>query len=78
MKAALPEGVTVTVRTGEETDYLFVQNWNPEDVAVTVEEKLTDFESGERIGAGDSLKLSGYSVRILERPAGSGNTERFE
>ncbi len=78
MKAALPEGVTVTVRTGEETDYLFVQNWNPEDVAVTVEEKLTDFESGERIGAGDSLKLPGYSVRILERPAGSGNTEHFE
>lgn len=69
MKGVLPEGVTVTMRTKENVDYLFVQNWNASGVTVVLKEELVDFETRERVV--DEMKLQGYGVRILER-------QRFE
>lgn len=65
IKGVLSAGVTVTMRTKGNQEYLFVQNWNPADAAVTLEERLMDFETGEIVRG--ELRLSGYEVRILTR-----------
>lgn len=65
MKCVLPEGVTVMARTKGDIDYLFVQNWNSDEVTVLLQEELVDFESREKVT--DGMHMLGYEVRILER-----------
>ncbi|MCI9144194.1 MAG: beta-galactosidase [Lachnospiraceae bacterium] len=65
LKGVFPEGVTVTMRTKGDREYLFVQNWNPGDAVVIPEEELTDFETGEPVEG--QMWLAGYEVRILVR-----------
>lgn len=65
IKGRLSEGVTVTARTKGDREYLFVQNWNPEEAVVLLEERLADFETGEAVQ--DEIRLAGYEVRILVR-----------
>ena len=65
LAAELPEGVTASRRTGE-TDYIFVENFNPGPVTVALRQPYADAESGETLA--DALPLAGYEVRILTEP----------
>lgn len=62
LDAGLPKGVTASRRSGE-TDYIFVENFNPTSVKVTLRKTYTDAENGEMLSGG--LVLGGYEVRIL-------------
>ena len=64
MKAALPYGVTVTERKGGEGSLFFLQNFNPESTAVTLEKGYLDAETGETLSG--SVVLAPYECRILE------------
>lgn len=62
LDAELPEGVTASRRSGD-TDYIFVENFNPTSAKVDLHKTYTDAENGEILTGG--LVLGGYEVRIL-------------
>jgi beta-galactosidase len=63
----LSEGVSAHKRTDGETEYLFVENYNPTPREVTLLAPATDMESGEKCEG--TIKLDGYGVRIFKQPA---------
>lgn len=65
IQAELPAGVTATSRVKADTEYIFLQNWNPTPVSVPVHELLIDFETNQPVHA--AVVLEGYSVHILQR-----------
>ena len=68
LKAELPYGVTVTERKGGEGSLFFLQNFNPESTAVTLEKGYLDAETGETLSG--SVVLAPYECRILENEKG--------
>ena len=64
LKAVLPYGVTVTERKGGEGSLFFLQNFNPEPTAVTLEKAYLDAETGENLSG--PVTLAPYECRILE------------
>ena len=65
LDAELPAGVTVTQRETNDTEWLFLQNWNDKPATVVLRDRLADAET-ERPVQGE-LILEGYTVRILKR-----------
>lgn len=62
----LPEGVQLTVRTGEQASYLFVLNLSREEAVVELEAAYPSLLTGEVCGR--ELTLPPYGVEILELP----------
>lgn len=64
LKAALPYGVTVTERKGEDGSLFFLQNFNPVPVDVTLEQAYRDAETGETLSG--RVRMPEYACWILE------------
>ncbi|WP_308636505.1 beta-galactosidase [Paenibacillus silvisoli] len=63
--AALPEGVTATVRTDGERDYVFVMNFSGREHSIALDDQsYYDLESGENV---TELFMPMNSVRLLKR-----------
>ena len=62
LNTELPEGVTASKRSGD-TDYIFVENFNPAPVKITLPGTFRDAENGSTLSG--ELALGGYEVRIL-------------
>jgi beta-galactosidase len=61
---SLPEGVTTQMRSDGENRFIFVMNFNPVEIVVSLKDlSYIDVLTGEMV-TGD-LKLTGYGVRIL-------------
>ncbi|XEC94783.1 beta-galactosidase [Paenibacillus tarimensis] len=70
LAAELPAGVTASVRTDGEHDYVFVQNFCGAEAIVTLDgSDYTDVESGLPEASGSRLKLDVNGVRVLKRSA---------
>ena len=54
----------MTERKGGEGSLFFLQNFNPESTAVTLEKGYLDAETGETLSG--SVALAPYECRILE------------
>jgi len=63
----LPDGVSVQQRSDGETDFVFVMNFNDQDVVLTLESEYAEQLTGETVGP--ELLLEGYGVRVLVRPS---------
>ncbi|MDD6033264.1 MAG: beta-galactosidase [Oscillospiraceae bacterium] len=63
LDADLPDGVSAIRREGSVTA-VFLQNYLPEEVTVSLRRPYRDFESGEEVGS--QLTLKPFEVRILE------------
>lgn len=60
----LPSGVSSSIRTDGESDYIFVMNFSGEAKRVTLDgTRYSDFISGEAIGA--ELVLAPYGVKVI-------------
>lgn len=60
----LPPGVSTSIRTDGESDYIFVMNFSGEAKRVTLDgTRYSDFISGEAIGA--ELVLAPYGVKVI-------------
>ncbi|MGW8949535.1 beta-galactosidase [Streptomyces sp. NPDC055709] len=69
----LPSSVTVTSGRNAAGDRLwFVHNWGWEAVAVRAPEGVVDVLSGERVGAGEAVRLGSWDVRVLRGWPGPG------
>lgn len=64
LQTKLPDGVTVTSRLKEDTEFLFVQNYKNEEAVLNFGEILQGLETGETF---DQIQLKPYDVRILKR-----------
>ncbi|RII33027.1 beta-galactosidase [Clostridium chromiireducens] len=60
----LPYGVTVTKRCGEDSDFLFVQNFNSKTVLINLDREYEIAEDG--ISVSDKLELKSYDCVILK------------
>ena len=59
-----PPGVSTSIRTDGESDYIFVMNFSGEAKRVTLDgTRYSDFISGEAIGA--ELVLAPYGVKVI-------------
>ena len=61
----LPAGVTAQLRTDGEMRSLFVQNYNRNEVTLTLDGEYTDLLSGDVLSG--SITLERYAVRVLRR-----------
>ncbi len=59
----LPDGVDACVRSDDETDYLFIGNFNDTDVTIPLTKEYTDLFSGEKVSG--KISLSSLDMRIL-------------
>ncbi|OIB00471.1 beta-galactosidase [Paenibacillus sp. LC231] len=66
----LPPGVSTSIRTDGESDYIFVMNFSGEAKRVTLDgTRYSDFISGEAIGA--ELVLAPYGVKVIMKGGSS-------
>ena len=66
LETALPDGVTATMRSDGQKDFVFVMNFAAEDRAVKLDNRAyTDKLSGE--AEAGTINLAPYGIRILER-----------
>lgn len=64
----LPSGVSSSIRTDGESDYIFVMNFSVEAKRVTLDgAEYRDFISGEALGA--ELELAPYGVKVIKKGA---------
>lgn len=64
----LPSGVSSTIRTDGESDYIFVMNFSDEAKRITLNEtEYSDFISGEALGT--ELELAPYGVKVIKKRA---------
>ena len=61
----LPAGVTAQLRTDGEMRSIFVQNYNRNEVTLTLDGEYTDLLSGDVLSG--SITLERYAVRVLRR-----------
>ncbi len=61
----LPAGVTAQLRTDGSTRFIFLQNYNRNEVALTLDGEYTDLLSGDTLSG--SITLERYAVRVLQR-----------
>lgn len=70
LDAALPDGVSVQVRTDGERDFLFVMNFTTEEKMIRIPPGFLPEDGRE--DADTSLRLGAYGTRIIERPRAIG------
>lgn len=63
LNTTLPYGVTATKRVGEKS-FIFVQNFNEKEVALTLDKEYTVAETGEKIS--ENITLASFECLILE------------
>ncbi|SIS74799.1 beta-galactosidase [Alicyclobacillus vulcanalis] len=68
LDAELPDGVSAMVRSGDGVEYVFLMNFTPAPREVKLDGKTYTPLFGEAPNAG-MVRLSGYGVSVLERPA---------
>lgn len=62
----MPSGVSSTIRTDGESDYIFVMNFSDEAKRVTLNEtEYSDFISGKVLGT--ELELAPYGVKVIKK-----------
>jgi beta-galactosidase len=68
LRADLPEGVTVQMRTDGKRDYVFLLNFTRQAQTIALpDESLSDLETGQNLAG--ALTLDGYGSKILVRDA---------
>lgn len=68
LETELPAGTTAHTRTDGTTDYVFVQNYTPDEKLIELDgQSYTDLLSGDAVEA--SLSLKPYDICVLRRPA---------
>ena len=63
----LPENAAITMRTDGENDYLFVQNYNSNDINITLDGEYFDMLEDKTVSG--TLTIDKYGIRILKRSA---------
>jgi beta-galactosidase len=72
MDTALPEGVTVQVRTDGETDYVFVMNFSGREQRILLDRhEYEDMIASSAAAAGSELLVPANGVRVLKRRSAS-------
>lgn len=65
MDTTFPEGVTATMRTDGERDYIFVQNYNDVPVEIRLDSEYEDLLNGGKLDG--TLTLDKFGVQVLGR-----------
>lgn len=60
----LPYGVVATRRVGENSEYIFIQNFNTSSAVISLEKAYTDILSGETVTG--EIKMPEYGILILK------------
>lgn len=66
LAARLPEGMTAQLRTDGEHDFIFLQNYTPQEHSVQLTEIYTDMFTNESITG--QITVQGYGVRVFRHP----------
>ena len=59
------ENVSVQVRKGPDSAYIFVMNFGTDEETITFEDEVVDLITGEKVAR--KITLNGYGVRVFKK-----------